>query len=255
MKAQYAAKRIPTPLFKRCLACGQEKLATDYNRHPDRPDGMQAYCKPCQASKTRAYHVGNAARPEIALPDNKTCGRCHQTLPGAAFFRDARKPDGLYANCKRCHTELTDGWKMRNPHAVRRHMRASYRRHAAKRQAAARADYWANREVRLAKRAAWKRANRARATAAEALRRGRKANAPGDATTEQVMARWRYYGDRCWMCGDRATATDHVKPLAAGGSNWPANLRPACEHCNCVKGHSWPLTHLPARLSEAALHL
>ena len=38
------------------------------------------------------------------------------------------------------------------------------------------------------------------------------------------------------MCGTEATAIDHVKPIARGGSNWPANLRPACTPCNSRKG-------------------
>ena len=45
----------------------------------------------------------------------------------------------------------------------------------------------------------------------------------------------------CWMCGAEATEIDHVKPLSAGGSNWPANLRPACHPCNRAKSNHWPL--------------
>jgi HNH endonuclease len=44
------------------------------------------------------------------------------------------------------------------------------------------------------------------------------------------------WGGRCWMCGGQATATDHVKALVCGGSNWPANLRPICQPCNSRKG-------------------
>jgi hypothetical protein len=40
---------------------------------------------------------------------------------------------------------------------------------------------------------------------------------------------------------------DHVKPLARGGSNWPANLRPACKSCNSRKGARWPFEQRPAR--------
>jgi hypothetical protein len=42
------------------------------------------------------------------------------------------------------------------------------------------------------------------------------------------------------MCGNLADHMDHVKPLAAGGSQWPSNQRPACWPCNFRKGARWP---------------
>jgi 5-methylcytosine-specific restriction endonuclease McrA len=47
----------------------------------------------------------------------------------------------------------------------------------------------------------------------------------------QFRARWDFYGGKCWMCGGLANQVDHVIPLSRGGSNWPANLRPACRSC------------------------
>jgi 5-methylcytosine-specific restriction endonuclease McrA len=40
----------------------------------------------------------------------------------------------------------------------------------------------------------------------------------------------------CWICGAPATEVDHVVPLATGGTDHPANLRPACRHCNRSRG-------------------
>lgn len=84
------------------------------------------------------------------------------------------------------------------------------------------------------------KANRVRFRTYGAKRKAHKLAAEGHATPEQVAARWAYYGGRCWMCGGIATSIDHVKPLAKGGSNWPANLRPACRPCNSAKKHTWP---------------
>jgi 5-methylcytosine-specific restriction endonuclease McrA len=67
-------------------------------------------------------------------------------------------------------------------------------------------------------------------------RRARQFGASGAHTVADLQARWAMWGDRCWMCGDQATATDHVKALVRGGSNWPANLRPICQPCNSRKG-------------------
>ena len=76
---------------------------------------------------------------------------------------------------------------------------------------------------------------------ATAMYYGRRRNAPGHASTDQVAARWAYYADRCWMCGEPATQNDHVIPLSRGGSNWPANLRPACGPCNREKWDRKPV--------------
>ena len=40
------------------------------------------------------------------------------------------------------------------------------------------------------------------------------------------------WGNKCWLCGTTAEATDHVIPLCDGGSHWPSNLRPVCKSCN-----------------------
>jgi len=65
--------------------------------------------------------------------------------------------------------------------------------------------------------------------------------AQGHATAAQIAARVAFYGGLCWICRTAPyTAIDHVKPLAVGGSNWPANLRPACTSCNARKGAQWP---------------
>jgi len=68
------------------------------------------------------------------------------------------------------------------------------------------------------------------------LRRARKANAPGFVTAEQLQARIDFYGGLCAYCSRSYECIDHVIPLSRGGSNWPANLMPACKSCNSSKG-------------------
>lgn len=71
-------------------------------------------------------------------------------------------------------------------------------------------------------------------------RRALEKAALGIVTAEQLNARIAYYGGKCWMCRAPWTCIDHVKPLAAGGCNWPSNLRPACRSCNARKQAAWP---------------
>jgi predicted nucleic acid-binding Zn ribbon protein len=58
---------------------------------------------------------------------------------------------------------------------------------------------------------------------------------------EQLQQRLSMWGFRCWVCGiAEATESDHVKPIAAGGADILANIRPCCSSCNASKGKSWP---------------
>lgn len=79
-----------------------------------------------------------------------------------------------------------------------------------------------------------------RRQSAEMRRKKRERDAPGSHTAGQKQGRWDYYQGRCWMCGSPAQHMDHVKPLARGGSQWPANLRPVCWPCNKRKAARWP---------------
>jgi len=68
-------------------------------------------------------------------------------------------------------------------------------------------------------------------------RRALRNEAAGSCDVTQLQARIDFYGGRCWVpdCGKLYEAIDHVIPLSKGGSNWPANLRPICQHHNSRK--------------------
>jgi 5-methylcytosine-specific restriction endonuclease McrA len=46
------------------------------------------------------------------------------------------------------------------------------------------------------------------------------------------MLRMEFFDFKCSYCGGPFEEVDHAIPLSRGGSNWPANLRPACKSCN-----------------------
>jgi 5-methylcytosine-specific restriction endonuclease McrA len=58
-------------------------------------------------------------------------------------------------------------------------------------------------------------------------------------SAEQLRARMHYWGNKCWMCGGPFEHVDHVKPLAKGGRDHLANLRPSCRKCNQRKSAKW----------------
>jgi 5-methylcytosine-specific restriction endonuclease McrA len=102
-----------------------------------------------------------------------------------------------------------------------------------------RAWYAENREAQVQRALAWAKANPERRRATQQRRIARQKNAAGAdyTTTELIAARVDFYGGRCYYCGaEPAETVDHRKPLARGGSHWPANLVPACGSCNYRKG-------------------
>ena len=102
--------------------------------------------------------------------------------------------------------------------------------------------YYKNVTSISAKQAAWRKAHPDLIRANNHRRRARHKSASGTeyTTLAHVAARWEMYGHRCWVCGNAATATDHVKPLTKGGCHLPVNLRPICRTCNSRKKDKWP---------------
>jgi 5-methylcytosine-specific restriction endonuclease McrA len=82
----------------------------------------------------------------------------------------------------------------------------------------------------------WRLANHVRVL--EYLRRYRcnASRAGGVVTAKQINDRVKFFGGVCSYCGGPYEHLDHAIPLSRGGTNWPANLRPACQHCNLSKG-------------------
>lgn len=86
-----------------------------------------------------------------------------------------------------------------------------------------------------------RRRRREKSARLERLREARERGAAGTHTVEQLAARAAYFGNRCAYCRGPFEVVDHVKPLVALGSQFPANLRPACSKCNRSKHAQWPL--------------
>lgn len=83
----------------------------------------------------------------------------------------------------------------------------------------------------------------------------RSKNARGHATATQINARIEYYGGMCAYCKETPFEhLDHAVPLARGGTNWPANLYPACAECNTRK-HTMSASEFRRRLGQKKLKM
>lgn len=186
----------------------------------------------------------------------KTCKTCGEDLPISEFYADRRNTDGLFATCKQCTCRRARERKDANPELRRREVESTRRyRQTAAGKAARKREYIKSRERTIARAAKWNRAHPEVRRAAVQRRRdrlGKKGRAR--VSREATAARRAMWGNRCWVCGAHATQMDHVKPVAAGGPDLPANLRPICGSCNRRKGARWPfpISTKEARRVEAA---
>ena len=115
------------------------------------------------------------------------------------------------------------------------HARAQKRAHSKRR-------YEIDRETEIARVRQYLATPEGKASHLRAAHRRRALNSEGHYTETQLQARIDFYGRRCYLCGCDWDALssfdktiDHVIPLSRGGTNWPANLRPACRSCNSSK--------------------
>lgn len=181
----------------------------------------------------------------------KCCIKCGEAKPVSEFYKNKNAPGGLRTHCKGCMKIYSREWRIKNPEQwikagtewyVNNKERAlalsakRYKDHGDQ----IRAQHAKYRAAHSGKNTKWCRENPDKILARTNRRRARKVNAAGTARAEQIAARREFYGEACYICGGLVEAMDHVKPLAAGDSNWPANLRPICNRCNSAKGATWP---------------
>lgn len=108
-------------------------------------------------------------------------------------------------------------------------------------------DWWLRNRYRVPKNNSWRVRNPEKHALKNRVRQGRiRALTPAAISHHLVLERMRYWGNKCWMCSGPFESIDHVKPIALGGANILANLRPACRFCNSSKRARW---FGPAKLS------
>jgi 5-methylcytosine-specific restriction endonuclease McrA len=151
------------------------------------------------------------------VASSKFCSKCKTTKHLEAFAPRRNRPGGRQSWCRQCKSDVSREYWQKTQ---------ADRLETSQRWRDAHPTYFRE----------WARANPGKVRAKVQRRRARHKDAEGRASGEAIAARMAYYGGRCWMCGTDADTIDHVIPLTRGGSNWPANLRPACRSCNASKG-------------------
>lgn len=194
-------EQLIADVTKTCLSCRTPKSAGEFNRNRRAKLGISDYCRDCTRIRSRNYYTANR--------------------------------DKLVAKSRQ--------WRNDNPAYEKAYSRIRYEANRDNRNAQSRAYYAANREQFAEWKRAWLEANRELHAHHMRRRRARQKSVTViDFTPEQLSARWRYYGNKCWVCSGPSDSADHVKPIAKGGAHMLCNLRPICRPCNSAKCDKWP---------------
>lgn len=249
---------------KTCSTCGNSKPLTDFNVRRASPDGRGYRCHAC----LRAYRKARQADADFQVRNAAAAKAWREANPE----RERERKKRYYEANKEALMAQQREYREANADKVRARQ-AEYRRRNRERILRRKREYWRENRLRLiAQRKEWGRKNAdyvrrqgrkwqkqnrdkcnlaqrryarrhpSRIKAKSVASRRLREQAAGNCSTTQVLARVAYFGARCYLCGGAYEAVDHVKPIAAGGTHWSANLRPVCQTCNSRKAAAWPLS-------------
>ncbi len=140
----------------------------------------------------------------LAIHGMKQCTDCSKVLPLRSFNGRRTGHLGLSQTCRWCQIEYYEKKRRENPEKYRGYNKTYEGR------------------------------NKGRNSA----RRAKRRDAEGSFTESDLLRRFEYHGNRCIYCKSTENLTvEHMIPLSRGGTNWPANLAPACRSCNCSKNN------------------
>jgi 5-methylcytosine-specific restriction endonuclease McrA len=127
-------------------------------------------------------------------------------------------------------------WMRRNPEKARAGMQRWRAAHPDKHRAEGRERYARHKDRLKVQIAAYHRANPDVVRAKREKHRALRIGAEGFFTVEEWLALVTDYEHACAYCGAIGPLEqDHRVPLGRGGTNWIANILPACRVCNARK--------------------
>lgn len=200
----------------------------------------------------------------------KNCSKCGRDLPLSGFHTHNSTRDKLKPNCKQCQKEYRAAWYQKNRERLIAYSKdfvsdhpeeqKAYSRNYAERNKFAirergkkyrngpqreklltykRNHYLANKDSRLIQTRLYAESHPEYGRSKHHRRRAQRFGVSGDFTARSVIEKFAFFGWRCYLCGMAGTIhtleVDHRKPMSRGGTNWIANIAPACSGCNQKK--------------------
>lgn len=229
---------------KTCTKCNLPYPITNYHKSSRGKYGVDARCKLCVSAYTKSAE--SRARHYI----RNRAWRERQGEAGKAADRQR------YCNNREYRLAQVKAYQQSNRDKVRAYMRlyCQRNREQIKRnkqtysainveitKARKQLYYQAHKVQRKAAIRAWQITHPTNRQVSHCQTRGRHARASGGFTLKAWLAKCEYHGYRCYLCGDSTTARtldiEHRIPLTRGGTNWIANIAPACRRCNSAKSN------------------
>lgn len=193
--------------MKKCTKCGEVKRLEEFSKCKTKKDGRASHCKACR----KQYYQDNREKLRQLNKQYEQANR--QQI-------SERKKQYYEANHEKIAEYHKEYYKANREKVLEQ--RKQYLED--------------NREQVAKKRKRYYQDNKEAYRLHNQKRRAAKANAAGHCTPEQLQARFDYHGNRCVYCGsEKNLQIEHMIPISKGGTNWPANLAPACESCNKSK--------------------
>lgn len=90
---------------KRCSRCRQHKPRAAFSGNRSVRDGLQAYCKECEAEcyRLRQEAKGRTVRVKVPVPPgHKRCPDCEKVKPHSDWERNKTSSDGWASYCRKC---------------------------------------------------------------------------------------------------------------------------------------------------------
>lgn len=260
--------------MKTCRVCFRELPLSSFHNNKDMKDGLSPICKECKSEKARIYREspkGKAAKKawnhkerEYVIPEGATkmCGKCHVSLPVAAFNKNNSGKYGVCATCKKCVIKVaieyrkTDQFKaMLKKHEATDVHKASVQRwnesekgklsirryadsDAGKKRQLEYSLIYAQTERGKAVLHKYEQSPKGRARVARRNYARRVKNRPliSTLTAAEWLAIQSTYKHKCVYCGEKKPLTmDHIIPVSKGGNHVKENIVPACHSCNAKK--------------------
>ncbi|KAK9818560.1 hypothetical protein WJX74_009375 [Apatococcus lobatus] len=99
---------IPAVATKQCRRCQSVKPSDQFHCCRTHRDGLDTYCKICQAELSAERRTRQTRVVEITVT-SKICRQCAEKKHVSAFNRNKNNPDGLASYCKPCRSQNEAG--------------------------------------------------------------------------------------------------------------------------------------------------
>ncbi len=102
------------PGMKWCRRCGRTKVESSFASNRRRPDGLQSYCRACQAEdyRTKQIAASRVVKPGDIPDEHKFCRGCQQVKPLSEFTGPTGTRARVTFQCKDCSRRRGREWHL-----------------------------------------------------------------------------------------------------------------------------------------------